>query len=193
MENHKTEIRETVLKELSDEFLGSHDRQALARSIYVHFALESGARLAELASSLRLSQALVMNDNMHLKALLENGDDAAKAAVAKVRAALLRHKGEKGEVSASCEVHEGRTFSTIDLMACHSDAQRLIAVLSAWHLHGGIALGGGEAFACFPMPPDDSAVQALVAMLNDIAIGKSGRLTAHNAFRSLYPDVYRVG
>ena len=191
MDNHKTEIRETVLNELSDEFLGSNDRQALARSIYVHFALESGARLAELSSSLLLSQAAVMNDNMHLKALLENGDDAAKAAVAKVRAALLRHKGEECGVSASCEVHEGRKFSTIDLMACHSDAQRLIAVLSAWHLHGDVVLGAGEAIAWLPASPDNPSVEALVAKLN--GIGKSGGELMLGAFRSLFPDAFRVG
>lgn len=191
MQNHKTEIRETVLKELSDEFLGSHDRQALARSIYVHLALESGVRLAELASSLRLSQAAVMNDNMHVKALLENGDEAAKTAVAKVRAALSRHYSEPATVTVSCEIHNGRRFSTINLMTCPSDVQRLVAVLSAWHLHGGVALGGGEAFACFPMPPDDPSVEALVAKLN--GIGKSGGESMLGAFRSLFPDAFRVG
>ena len=80
-------------------------------------------------------------------------------------------------------------FSTIDLMTCQSDAQRLIAVLSAWHLHGDVVMGAGEAIACLPASPDDAAVEALVAKLNDI--GKTESMLT--AFRSLFPDAFRVG
>ena len=185
-------LKKTILHEVGDEVF-NNPRQGglLIRGIFVLIARDGGFTTTEIATELRCSMAAVVDAEIHVRKLLDAGDPTVKTAVAKVRAGLSWHIGEEDAVEASCEVHDGRMFSTIDLVKCQSDAQRLIAVLSAWHLHGDVIMGAGEALACLPASPGDPSVEALVAKLNDI--GKAGGESMLTAFRSLYPNAFRVG